>query len=115
MAKVINKGSAWSAEDDEMLRRIYPTEGPDGVFKRLEGRSLTAIKSRAKYLSVKLTREALGARRTQHLVALRNKGQLAQPKKVDVEPLPQEYIQAVDIFQVGYRVAEKLGVVHEFA
>ena len=36
-------------------------------------------------------------------------------EEVEPEPIPPEYIQAADIFQVGYRVAEKLGVVHEFA
>ena len=117
MAKPISKGSAWSAEDDDILRRVYPTEGPDGVQKRIEGRSLTAIKSRAKYLSVKLTREALGVRRVKHLKAMRESGQLVQPKKVvvEVEQIPREYIQAADIFQVGYRVASLMGVVHEYA
>lgn len=115
MAKTHSKGSAWSPEEDAMLRRVYPTEGPEGVFKRTEGRSMTAIKSRAKFLNVKLTREALGARRTQHLVAMRKAGLLTVAAKVEAEPLPEEYIQAADIFQVGYRVANLMGVVHEYA
>ena len=118
MAKAKSNGAAWSAEDDALLKRVYPTEGPDGVLKHLEGRSEIAVKSRAKYLNVRLTREALGARRTKHLAELRQAGLLVvKPKKpeADAETLPPEYIQAADIFQVGYRVAEKLGVVHEFA
>lgn len=115
MAKAKSKGAAWTAEDDAMLRRVYPTEGPDGVMKLTEGRTLTAIKSRAKYLNVKLTREALGARRTQHLVAMRQSGALVPVKKTETEPIPQEYIQAADIFQVGFRIARDMGVVHEFA
>lgn len=115
MAKAISKGAAWTAEDDEILRRLYPTEGPDGVAKFVFGRSMTAIKSRAKYLNVTLTREALGKRRAQHLIAMRESGVVSPPKKAEPEPLPDEYIQASDIFQVGYRIARGMGVVHEFA
>lgn len=115
MAKATYRGTVWTQEEDDLLRRIYPIEGPEGVLKRTEGRSLTAIRSRAKYLCVKLSREALAARRTEHLNALREAGMLCPSHKDEAAPIPAEYIQAADIFQVGYRIARDMGVVHEYA
>lgn len=115
MAASKTKGTAWTPEEDAILRKLYPTQGHDGVMKHITGRSATAIKSRAKHLSVKLTRKALAARRVKHIAEIRAAGLLNQVKKAEPVQIPDEYIQAADIFQVGYRVARDMGVIHEFA
>ena len=38
-------------EEDDILRKYYPIEGPD-VYKRLPGRTETSCRNRAKYLDI---------------------------------------------------------------
>lgn len=42
----------WSAEEDEIIKTYYKAEGGK-VAERLEGRTLSACQSRAKYLNVR--------------------------------------------------------------
>lgn len=45
------KGTLWTPEEDDIVRRFYPIEGQE-IMVRLPGRSLTAMQQRASYIGV---------------------------------------------------------------
>lgn len=114
MAASKTQGTKWTPEEDAILRRVYPVEGVEGAMRLIPQRTRIAIFSRVKSLSIKLDPKTLGVRRTRHLRDMHQEGRLTAPGQGGPE-LPPEYIQAADIFQVGFRVARDLGVIHEFA
>ena len=100
----------WEPHEVEILRTVYPSGGPEAVQEKLPKRALTAITEKSHQLGIYMNADLITKRRA---VAQRKLMNMKKSQEGDITP--PEYLQASDIFQVGYRVAEKLGVVHEFA
>lgn len=99
----------WEPHEIEILRNVYPTGGAYGVKELLPERGLSAITEKCHQLGITKDPELTARLRSEAAKAA------AALKKKQEDPVPGEYLQAADIFQVGYRIAEKLGVVHEYA
>lgn len=100
----------WEPHEIEILRKFYPNGGPEAVKEKLPHRALTAISEKCHQLGIRISAEE--TRRRMAAAALRNMN-IKKAQEGDITPA--EYLQASDIFQVGYRIAQKLGVVHEYA
>lgn len=99
----------WEPHEIEILRKVYPTGGSHGVKELLPGRGLSAISEKCHQLGITKCPQLTARLRSEASKAA------AALKHKQENPVPGEYLQAADIFQVGYRIAEKLGVVHEYA
>ena len=105
-------GGPWTPEEDELFRTLYPACGVDSCLPSFPGRTRESLMSRAKHLHLVVTKET----RARLIAESRAERKPSPTRKPETEQqVPAEYIQAADIFQVGYRVAQDLGVVHEFA
>ena len=100
----------WEPHEIEVLRAVYPTAGAEGVKEKLPHRNLSAISEKCHQLGICISPE-LTAKRRAAAAAKGMKTKILQEGDIT----PPEYLQASDIFQVGYRVATKLGVFHEYA
>jgi hypothetical protein len=107
MTQVTN---AWSPDELAILREHYPRLGPKRTSDLLPKRTARATQQRAHDLGIEMLKQARS-----EIAAIRAKQQNNLWRGTPPPELPDEYIKAVDIFQVGYRVASALGVVHEFA
>lgn len=104
---------SWTQDEEDILLKYYPTKGADATAKLLPGRTALAVNARAKRLHIAIDPERKSAVWSKHARYLHDSGLIGS--KAQPEALPPEYIQASDIFQVGFRVARDMGVIHEFA
>jgi len=107
MIKVRN---AWEPHELEIMRELYPKLGAQEVSNYLPKRSPRSCEQKAFDLGLHVLDDVKRKR-----LSDRAKAQNNLHRGYPVESLPDEYIQAADIFQVGYRVANVMGVVHEYA
>lgn len=109
------KRKLWSDKEVSILKEQYPVIGIKGVAELLPGRSENSVRTKAQELRVQTSREARA-----HLAieaAKRANEEIRQRKLLEelkAASFP-EYEQACSIFQVGFRVARDIGVIHEFA
>jgi hypothetical protein len=101
---------AWSPEELEIMRTHYPRLGSVLTAELLPKRSHRAIQTKASEMLLSVDKDTVS-----EIASNRAKQQNNLLRGTPPPELPDEYIAAVDIFQVGYRVASVLGVVHEFA
>lgn len=97
-----NQENAWQPDEVAALCQHYPGGGVDAVMRAGVKRTEKSIMSKAANLGVKLSPEA----RKRFAIAGRAK---RLPVVVEKPTLPDEYIQAADIFQVGYRYFKQFG------
>lgn len=97
--------NAWQPEEVALLCKHYPVGGVNAVIAVGVRRSAKSIRTKATGLGIKLSKET---RRK-----LSSAGGVASKKKamgvVEQKELPNEYAQAADIFQVGYRYFKQFG------
>ena len=103
----------WTPEEIKTLREVYPA-GVQQAMKAIPTRSRDAIIGKANLLHIFVMdkRYSLGSRKGKS--GRDSQSQRKAAEEIMWKPQP-EYIQAADIFQVGYRVANVMGVVHEYA
>lgn len=102
--------NAWTPSEIEILKSVYPSGGPEAVHEILPNRAIGAIREKCHQLGIRINPEETARR-----VAETQRRLMNMRKSVEADVTPPEYLQASDIFQVGYRVAKDMGVVHEFA
>lgn len=100
----------WEPHEVEILRTVYPTGGPEAVKEKLPHRNVSAISEKCHQLGIYISEETTARRRAEAAARTMN-----MKKAAEGDVTPPEYLQASDIFQVGYRIAQKLGVFHEYA
>jgi hypothetical protein len=100
----------WEPHEIEVLRQVYPMGGPEAVKEKLPHRNLSAISEKCHTLGIYISEEVSAQRRAEAARRTMN-----MKKAADGDVTPPEYLQAADIFQVGYRIAKDMGVVHEYA
>jgi hypothetical protein len=100
----------WEPHEIEILRQVYPTGGPEAVKEKLPHRNLSAIAEKCHQLAIYINEETTARRRAEAAARTMN-----MKKAQEGDITPPEYLQAADIFQVGYRIARDMGVVHEYA
>lgn len=101
---------AWKQEELAILQEHYENAGADAVIAAGVKRSRKAIKRKAYDMGLNLTTEA---RRRLSLAVVEkvNSRHSAPNVAASRQPFaaPDEYIQAADIFQVGYRYFKQYG------
>jgi hypothetical protein len=109
------KRNAWSDREVQILKEAYPVVGIKGAMKLLEGRSFDAIRTKAQELGVQTSKDA--RRYLAREASIRANKQIKERKLLEAQKAVSfpEYDQASDIFQVGFRIACKLGVLNKYA
>lgn len=109
------RAKKWTPEEISLMVKLYPTVGPDGMT--MLKRTRAAIIERAHQLGIKCPQiqysQHLREVREQERIKRAERMKLERPPKLH-EVVPDEYIAATDIFQVGYRVAKGMGVLGAF-
>ena len=104
----MNQHSAWTKEEVEILRRLYPEGGVEACMEVIKNHPPSGIINKANRMKITLSKEKKSERVRKGL-----KG-LTSTRPEPPAPLPDEYIQASDIFQVGFRVARGAGVLDQY-
>ena len=104
---------SWPPHEEDIVARIYPTEGAEGCLKHLPAdRTISSVENKARRMRT-LMRDEIKARRN-------SEGQIRHhARAANVEEEAQsgdctEYLQACSIFQVGYRVAVMTGTLTQY-
>ena len=109
------KRNAWSDREVQILKESYPVVGIKGSMKLLEGRSFNSIRTKAQEIGVQTSKDA--RRYLAREASIRAQKQIKERKLLEAQKAVSfpEYEQASDIFQVGFRIARKLGVLNKYA
>lgn len=104
----------WTDKEKQIIIDMYPELGPHGCVSMLPGRDAIAIRDKARKMRVRMSDEAKSKLRSQQVYAPRNPGGYRKPEPKEVKVEQPEYLQASDIFQVGFRFARSLGVLSTY-
>lgn len=107
MPPVRNPYQQWELD---LIRNVYPFEGPQGCIDRGMERPVAAIRTKASEMGITLGKEQRAEIRRR--LATQYRAQKAQERTP--WDLPDEYLGATDIFQVGYLVAQSTGTLDQF-
>lgn len=105
----------WKEAELQIIREFYPSLGPRGCAPLLQGRAPKTICDKARKMRVRMNADAMSQVRIAQANSASKPGEYKKPAPpAFLREMPEEYLQAADIFQVGYRVARNLGVIGDF-
>lgn len=97
----------------DLIRYSYPVGGAKLVIEQGCRRTEEAIKSKASSMGVKLNPDFAYEIRRQRALESNNIRFAHEQPNIKNWTVPDEYLQASDIFQVGYRYARNTGVLKQ--